>query len=139
MVEGCPRRTTSFGIAPGGGGRAADLPVALLVAAFLLRHGSGGVEALVRVLEPKRYTPSISGTSRWNSRDFRMVYWETHPGFVHARVRPCRVENSDGPASILLACPNIGPEDVEDRHEATGRDHLAPGGSSRATGIKPVD
>ena len=30
-------------------------------------------------------------------------------------------------------------EDVEGRPEATGRDHLDPGGSSRATGIKPVD
>ena len=30
-------------------------------------------------------------------------------------------------------------EDVEGHPEATGRDHLDPGGSSRATGIKPVD
>lgn len=36
--------------------------------------------------------------------------------------------------------PEYRSEDVEGRREATGRDHLTPpGGSSRATGIKPVD
>ena len=35
--------------------------------------------------------------------------------------------------------PEYRSEDVEGRREATGRDHLDPGRSSRATGIKPVD
>ena len=42
-------------------------------------------------------------------------------------------------ASDPAGLPEYRSEDVEGRREATGRHHLTPGGSSRATGIKPVD
>ena len=41
--------------------------------------------------------------------------------------------------SIPLACPNIGPRMSKAAPEATGCDHLDPGGAYSATGIKPVD
>ena len=43
-------------------------------------------------------------------------YWETHPVFVPARVRPCRVENSD----VIRGAETIDGKEISDGTESEG-------------------